>query len=163
MQAIVTTPVYKVIQMPMAEIVTAIEGLEEKPLLSAYKKFCGDTKLPELKNNNDMLRRCIYHSIQERRYGRLQGKHAQALTKISRAVAAGSPRPLKDKLLAPESGVMFKRIWKGEEHQVQVVSHGYEYRGKIYKSLSGIAKLISGNERSGPVFFGIKKKKGAVA
>lgn len=161
MQTIVTMPSYKAVQMPMGDIINAVDGLDEKPLLAAYKKFCGETKLPELKNNADMLKRCIYHSIQERRYGRLSAKHAQALSRTKRAVAAGSPRQLKDKIMSPPLGVTFKRIWKGEEHQVQAISGGYEYQGQVYKSLSGIAKLITGHERSGPVFFGIKKQKGA--
>ncbi|WP_257254742.1 DUF2924 domain-containing protein, partial [Endozoicomonas sp. SESOKO3] len=46
--------------------------------------------------------------------------------------------------------------YEGETHEVIVTREGFEYRGQIYRSLSGIAKLITGSHWSGPVFFGLK-------
>ncbi|WP_435626293.1 DUF2924 domain-containing protein [Candidatus Ferrigenium straubiae] len=49
------------------------------------------------------------------------------------------------------------RVWQGETHQVMVLENGYSYAGKQWKSLSAIARAITGTPWSGPVFFGVKK------
>jgi hypothetical protein len=48
------------------------------------------------------------------------------------------------------------RVWQGDTHQVTVLEDGYWYAGKRWRSLSAIAKAITGTAWSGPVFFGIK-------
>jgi hypothetical protein len=49
------------------------------------------------------------------------------------------------------------RVWRGETHQVTVLEDGYLYADKKWRSLSAIAKAITGTRWSGPVFFGLKK------
>jgi hypothetical protein len=49
------------------------------------------------------------------------------------------------------------RVWQGETHQVIVLEDGYLYADKKWRSLSAIAKAITGTHWSGPVFFGLKK------
>jgi hypothetical protein len=49
------------------------------------------------------------------------------------------------------------RVWQGKTHQVTVLSDGYLYENQTWKSLSSIAKQITGTPWSGPVFFGLKK------
>jgi hypothetical protein len=49
------------------------------------------------------------------------------------------------------------RVWQGKTHQVTVLSDGYLYENQTWKSLSAIAKHITGTPWSGPVFFGLKK------
>ena len=49
------------------------------------------------------------------------------------------------------------RVWRGETHQVTVLTDGYQYKGQRWKSLSSIARAITGTPWSGPVFFGLKK------
>lgn len=51
------------------------------------------------------------------------------------------------------------RSYKGVTHTVEVLSNGYLYNGKPYKSLSGIAKAITGKNWNGKVFFGVKDEK----
>ena len=56
-------------------------------------------------------------------------------------------------------GTILHRIFDGEQYTVLVLADGrYEFEGKTYKSLSSIAKLITGTQWSGPVFFGLKGK-----
>lgn len=64
---------------------------------------------------------------------------------------------MKDKF-KPKSGTVLTRKWQGIEHHVYVRDNGFEYNGKTYSSLSKLAKIITGHERSGPVFFGFKKE-----
>lgn len=56
-------------------------------------------------------------------------------------------------------GVKLIRIWRGEAHQVIVTDEGFLWRDKAFKSLSIIAREITGTQWSGPVFFGLKKSK----
>ena len=53
-------------------------------------------------------------------------------------------------------GTRLIREWEGKAHQVTVSQSGFEYEGESYKSLSSIARLITGTRWSGPLFFGLK-------
>ena len=49
------------------------------------------------------------------------------------------------------------RQWRGHTHAVLVRDDGFEYEGQPYRSLSVIAKRITGAHLSGPRFFGLVK------
>ena len=58
----------------------------------------------------------------------------------------------------PKSGTKFIREWQGTVHEVLTLENGqFAYRGKTHKSLTLIAKLITGTHQSGPRFFGLRK------
>jgi hypothetical protein len=50
------------------------------------------------------------------------------------------------------------RRWSGTKHQVTVLERGVMFRGKRYRSLSEVARVIAGNRWSGPLFFGLKTR-----
>lgn len=56
--------------------------------------------------------------------------------------------------LAPGSRLV--REWQGTTHHVLVVEGGFEYQGTRYRSLTAIARTITGSQWSGPAFFGLK-------
>ena len=56
-------------------------------------------------------------------------------------------------------GTRLIKNYKGKEYEVRVLAQGYELEGKIYKTLSGIAKKITGSKISGNLFFGLAKGK----
>lgn len=58
-------------------------------------------------------------------------------------------------LLPP--GTRLLREWRGTTHEVLALPQGFEYAGKTYKSLSAIARAITGTPWSGPAFFGVKR------
>lgn len=58
---------------------------------------------------------------------------------------------------ASQVGTRLVRVWQGETHQVTVLAKGYLYKDQHWKSLSSIARAITGTPWSGPVFFGLKK------
>lgn len=60
----------------------------------------------------------------------------------------------------PPVGTRLIREHNGETHEVTVLHYGFDYRGKRFQSLSGIAKAITGTHWSGPLFFGLRKQKG---
>lgn len=55
----------------------------------------------------------------------------------------------------PMAGTKLVRIHNGIEHRVTVLDNGFEYNGAHYRSLSLIAREITGTNWSGPVFFGL--------
>ena len=55
-------------------------------------------------------------------------------------------------------GTKFTRIWKKEKHEAIALEDGFEYKGIKYKSLSAVARQITGTQWNGPLFFGLRKK-----
>lgn len=58
------------------------------------------------------------------------------------------------------TGDRIVRGWGGTNHEVTILPKGFSYRGETYKSLSEIARLITGARWSGPRFFGTREKNG---
>tara|TARA_R110000824_G_scaffold52692_6_gene146359 strand:- start:2159 stop:2590 length:432 start_codon:yes stop_codon:yes gene_type:complete len=56
-----------------------------------------------------------------------------------------------------KAGTRLVREWQGTVHTVTVSQQGFEYQDTHYKSLSSIARLITGTQWSGPAFFGLNK------
>jgi hypothetical protein len=52
-------------------------------------------------------------------------------------------------------GTRLLREWQGRTHHVTVVAGGFEYNGRRWRSLSAIARSITGTRWSGPSFFGL--------
>jgi hypothetical protein len=59
--------------------------------------------------------------------------------------------------LTPANSPQLIRQRDGQTHQVSVTEEGFEYKGERYKSLSEVARLITGTRWSGPLFFGLKQ------
>ena len=53
----------------------------------------------------------------------------------------------------PLPGTILTRWYKGKTLSIQVLRHGFEYEGQVYKSLSAVAKAITGSHTSGFLFF----------
>jgi len=58
-------------------------------------------------------------------------------------------------------GTVLTREWNGEHHRVMVLEDGFAWEGQTYRSLSEIAKTITGTKWNGPRFFGLRDKKQA--
>ncbi|WP_312136604.1 DUF2924 domain-containing protein [Brevundimonas sp.] len=56
-----------------------------------------------------------------------------------------------------KTGSLLQREWQGERHQVEVVEGGYLWKDQNYKSLSAIAREITGSRWNGPRFFGLRE------
>jgi hypothetical protein len=53
----------------------------------------------------------------------------------------------------PPAGTILTREYKGAVVQVQVLQHGFEYGGNVYKSLSAVARAVTGQHCNGYAFF----------
>jgi hypothetical protein len=58
----------------------------------------------------------------------------------------------------PMPGSLLMKEYKGETHVVKVLNGGFEYQGRLYRSLSAIAQEITGTKWNGFLFFGITKE-----
>ena len=110
--------------------------------------------------SRDLLVRAIAYRIQELRYGGLSKA-------TSRKLAALVQARRSDVKIAPEgaqrirAGARLVREWNGRTHTVTVEEEGFTYVGRNYRSLSAIAREITGARWSGPRFFGLALKRGA--
>jgi hypothetical protein len=51
------------------------------------------------------------------------------------------------------------REWKGQRYEVTVVHGGFEIEGQVYRSLTALAKRITGQHWNGPAFFGLRNRR----
>lgn len=59
----------------------------------------------------------------------------------------------------PVLGTRLSREWNGKRHEVTVVSGGFEYQGRRYRSLTAVTRAITGTHWNGRAFFGLKAAK----
>ncbi len=93
--------------------------------------------------------------IQEIAFGTLE-KAAQKQLEKDLEVLDRKSRITKVRIEQTKPGVIFERIWNGRIYRVKSLEKGFEYEGKWYRSLTAIAKHITGSHTSGPRFFGVK-------
>ena len=94
--------------------------------------------------------------MQEIQYGGLKSSTRAELRRIARSLER---RASSEFLVRPriKAGTRIFRRWKGDMHEIFATESGYEYRGVGYRSLSEVARKITGTRWSGPAFFGLKK------
>src|SRR4249919_941822 len=118
---------------------------------------------PELKQlwrdlyDRPFLVKRLAYRIQELAYG---GLSARAEAKLKELVEE-EDRRLKGKLPVrkgdrPITGTRLIREWQGVEHCATVFDDGFEHQGRKYKSLSAIARAVTGTRWNGPLFWGLR-------
>jgi hypothetical protein len=115
---------------------------------------------PPLGLSRDLLIRALANQLQERTHGgasRALQRRLQKLTAASRK--AGIPLDLG---IVLKTGTRLVRRWRGHSHTILVREDGFEYEGQHYRSLTVITERITGAHWSGPRFFGLTKRAGAV-
>jgi Protein of unknown function (DUF2924) len=144
------------LERTISEQIAALPGLNKEQLLALWKENFGKAAPPHLRKQ--LMVPVLAYRIQEREYGGLSHaarKRLRELAESSEAKSSQKERVIADD--AAESGSRFVRSWHGEIHEVLVKPDGFEYRGRLYGSLSKIACEITGTRWSGPLFFGIRK------
>ena len=107
--------------------------------------------------NRRYLESRLAYRIQELAYGGLKPETVRRLEKLGEELDGGRvdvrKRPANDR---PISGTRLIRDYQGVEHCVTMRDNDFEYQGRPYKSLSAIARAITGTQWNGVVFFGLK-------
>ena len=97
----------------------------------------------------------IAYKLQERAFGGLPAALRRRLEKIGETGEIPNQKRRSENHLAP--GAVMVREFNGIDHRVTVLDDGrFEYQGRPYKSLTAVARAITGTSYSGPVFFGLK-------
>ena len=112
-----------------------------------------------------LIKRLAYR-IQELFYG---GLSEQAKAHLRQAAlndpVATVNRRIPDERKTNETflpGTRLVRIWNDQRYEVIVQTQGYQYDGRIFRSLSAVAREITGTRWNGKVFFGLKKVYGKI-
>jgi len=109
-----------------------------------------------------VLALAIAYARQVRRQGGLSKTVARELDRLSDQTLRGdrTGKAAVLTVLLPRSGTILVREWQGTSHHVTVVDGGFLWNGKTYRSLSGIARAITGTSWNGPRFFGMRDANG---
>jgi hypothetical protein len=102
------------------------------------------------------LRLAIAYRMQEKALGGLRVSTRRKLLDFAEQAAAGEEVKPSRKL---RPSTVLVREWHGVQHTVTVLDHGVAYQGKHYRSLSKVARVITGSYWSGPQFFGLRSKR----
>ena len=106
--------------------------------------------------NRRFLENRLAYRIQELAYGGLSEETMERLDALADELEGKTPRRRTALDNRPIAGTRMIREWKGVEHCVTVRHEDFEYQGRPYKSLSAIARHITGTRWNGLVFFGLK-------
>jgi DUF2924 family protein len=110
--------------------------------------------------SRDLLVRALAYRIQELRYGGLSKATRRKLASLIEARDSGAEKTKKT-IQRIRPGTRLIREWNGRTHTVMAEDDGFRYAGRTYRSLSAVAREITGARWSGPRFFGLATKEGA--
>jgi hypothetical protein len=144
----------------MIERINSLRELTVGQLREKYRDVFGE----ETKSGNkDWLWKRIAWRIQELEYGGLSecARHraaeladeADIRVRVPKNAFAGHPDEGRKK--AAPTGSVLNRKYKGRTYSVRVLENGFEYDGRIFRSLSAVARDITGSHWNGNLFFNI--------
>lgn len=107
--------------------------------------------------NRRYLESRLAYRIQELTYGGLRPETIQRLERLGKELDGGDRKKSSIRTdLMPIAGTRLIREWRGAEHVVTVLNEGFEWEGRKYRSLTAIARAITGTQWNGWNFFGLK-------
>jgi hypothetical protein len=147
--------------IPPANVLGRLAALRDAAtpdLKQQWRELFGKEPPP---HNRAYLRSRLAYRIQELAYGGLKPETVARLEALGEQLDGGNIvlRRIRgdDK---PIAGTRLIRLYQGVEHTVTVLQDGYEWQGRPYRSLSAIARGITGTRWNGWTFFGIKSGRG---
>ena len=110
--------------------------------------------------NRRFLESRLAYRIQELAYGGLKPETIERLKALAEQFDGRNPIKRRVRMDdRPIAGTRLIREWQGIEHCVTVRDHDFEYQGRPYKSLSAVARAITGTRWNGWIFFGLKNQR----
>lgn len=143
---------------PIPARVAALKTTPTPDLKKQWRELF-DTEPPPF--NRRYLESRLAYRIQELAYGGLKPETIRRLERLGEDLDGGDKKKRGMRADAmPITGTRLLREWQGMEHLVTVTADGFEWQGRPYKSLSAIARAITGTRWNGWVFFGLKRHRG---
>ena len=108
--------------------------------------------------SRELLLRAVAYRMQEVALGGLRPERQRQLRQLAQQFnETGEIR--RDACLELKSGTRLVREWRGRTYEVLVLDDGFSWQGTAYRSLSAVARKITGTPWSGPLFFGLKQNR----
>jgi peptidoglycan/xylan/chitin deacetylase (PgdA/CDA1 family) len=152
--------------MTIIEQIQELRVMTVNQLRERYKEVFDESTTAR---NKDYLWKKIAWGIQEKEYGGLTERAKRRAKEITNEqdIRVRPPRGAfkenddygrpRTKANLPAPGTILTREYKGISIEVEVLEEGFLYATQVYKSLSAIAKDITGTHRSGPAFFNLRE------
>ena len=133
--------------------VAALPGLSPAVLNKMWKELF-DADPPNC-DKRSMIKQLAYR-LQELAYGGLPTQVGGQMKTLARNEALIGHASTKQNAM-PVIGTRLLREWRGVQHSVTVLADGFEYQGRPFRSLSAVAKAITGTQWNGWLFFGVRR------
>ena len=147
--------------IPPADVLGRLAALRTAPiaeLKEQWRSLIGKEPPPF---SRTYIQSRLAYRIQELAYGGLKPEIVARLEALGEQLDGGNIVLRRIRHDAkPIAGTRLIREWKGVEHHVTVMVDGYAWQGRPYKSLSAVARAITGTRWNGLVFFGLKNQRG---
>ena len=141
-------------QDPIPARLAALKTTPTPDLKAQWRELFGSEPPPS--NRQYLVSRLAYR-IQELTYGGLKPETIKRLEALGEQLDGGNIITRRTRVdLKPIAGTRLIRDWQGVEQIVTVTQDGFEWQGRPYRSLSAIARAITGTRWNGWVFFGLK-------
>ena len=132
--------------------ITRLSALDLPALRQRWAALFGAEPSPNF--GRALLIRAIAHRLQEQASPGLKPATQRLLDRIADNPSKDAPRSIPQPRAT--AGTVLIRQWRGVSHRVTVLDTNVVYQGQRYKSLSEVARAITGTRWSGPLFFGLK-------
>jgi len=129
--------------MNLKPLLTKLESADLDGLREEWRRRYG---APPRLRSKTLLRHLLAWRVQAERFGGLDEETRRLLR---------DERLPREPLVAP--GAVITREWRGVTHQIEATGDGFLYDGRRWKSLSEIARAITGTRWNGPRFFGLRE------
>jgi len=134
-----------------------LDRLAEMPTEELRAEWARRYAAPAPNLSPDQLRLGIGYRLQEQKLGGLTRSTRTLLRRMAARSPEDTPEGPPPRKLTP--GTRLVRDWHGVGHTVTVLEDGFEYDGRSWRSLTAIAKAITGSQWNGPRFFGLSGPK----
>jgi hypothetical protein len=136
----------------LAREITRLPALDVPALRQSWAALFGDDPSPNL--GRALLIRAIAYRLQEKALAGLKPSTQRVLDRIADKRSKDAPQYIPQRRAS--TGTVLIREWGGVSHRVTVLENEVVYCDRRYKSLSEVARAITGSRWSGPLFFGLK-------
>ena len=142
---------------PILTRLSALKAMSVKDLKAEWQTLFN---APAPNNSRGFLEGRIAYRIQELTYGGPDRETRRMLDLLADEVEGVARR--KNQISDPRNPVMGTKLireWDGVEHTVTVLKDGFDWQGRKFKSLSAVARAITGTRWNGYRFFGLRERK----
>jgi hypothetical protein len=139
----------------LSERLTALTALDAASLRAEWRRLYRSH--PPKRAGRDLLARAIAYRLQERALGGLSAATKRKLRTFAEQLESGDGNAF-DPGIVLKPGAKLVREWGGDTYVVIALEDGFEFDGRRYRSLTKIAREITGAHWSGPRFFNLKRK-----